>query len=168
MQTLPDLLAPNLRLVFIGTAAGAVSARVGAHYANASNKFWPTLHAVGLTPTQLQPHDFVRLLDFGIGLTDLCKTHSGMDRAIPPAHFDVAALRDKLTLAKPRAIAFTSKTGAALYLSTTTRALALGQQKRTGEDEPLIFVLPSPSGAAGPHWRIAPWRELAAWFHAGA
>lgn len=36
---LPDLLRPGLRVVFIGTAAGAASARAGAYYAGPGNQF---------------------------------------------------------------------------------------------------------------------------------
>jgi double-stranded uracil-DNA glycosylase len=164
-ETLPDLLFPHPRLVFIGTAAGAHSARVGAYYAKPGNKFWPTLHTIGLTPTRFAPHDFPNLRDLNIGLTDLCKTASGMDHQIAPERFDVAGLRAKLARVRPEAIAFTSKTGAALYLGATTRDIAYGRQVQHA-DEPIIFALPSPSGAAGSHWSIAPWRDLAAWFHA--
>ena len=47
---IPDLIRPGLRIVFCGTALGAASARAGAYYAGPGNKFWPTLHEVGLTP----------------------------------------------------------------------------------------------------------------------
>jgi TDG/mug DNA glycosylase family protein len=166
-EFLPDLLAPNLQLVFIGTAAGAHSAKVGAYYAKPGNKFWPTLHAVGLTPTLFAPHDFPQLLALGIGLTDLSKTGAGMDHQIAPESFDAPGLRAKLAAFAPRAIAFTSKRGAALYQNRATSDLAYGRQP----DEPgapACFVLPSPSGAAGPHWRIEPWEELGAWFRGAA
>jgi len=48
-HALPDLLRPNLDVVFVGTAAGRYSAALGAYYARPSNLFWPTLHKVGLT-----------------------------------------------------------------------------------------------------------------------
>src|SRR3546814_13773735 len=47
---LPDVLAPGLRLVFCGSAAGRKSAELGAYYAGPGNKFWPTLYEIGLTP----------------------------------------------------------------------------------------------------------------------
>lgn len=43
MPVPPDLLAPHLRLVFCGTAAGNVSAARGAYYAGPGNQFWPIL-----------------------------------------------------------------------------------------------------------------------------
>jgi double-stranded uracil-DNA glycosylase len=58
---LPDVLAPNLKVVFCGTAAGTQSAEVGAYYAGRGNKFWRTLYEIGLTPRQLAPHEFTSL-----------------------------------------------------------------------------------------------------------
>src|SRR3546814_7604122 len=54
---LPDVLAPGLRLVFCGSAAGRKSAELGAYYAGPGNKFWPTLYEIGLTPRHFRPQD---------------------------------------------------------------------------------------------------------------
>ena len=43
---LPDLLLPDLRVVFVGTAAGKRSAELGHYYAGRGNRFWRTLHEV--------------------------------------------------------------------------------------------------------------------------
>src|SRR5688572_21685403 len=79
----PDLLALGLRLVFCGTALGRKSAEARAYYANPTNMFWRTLHEVGLTPERLRPADYARLLEYGIGLTDLSKQHFGNDVELP-------------------------------------------------------------------------------------
>lgn len=79
---LPDLLSPGLRMVFCGTAASTASARARAYYAGPGNRFWPILHAAGLTPRLLAPAEFGLLTDWGIGLTDVSKTAQGMDREI--------------------------------------------------------------------------------------
>jgi TDG/mug DNA glycosylase family protein len=79
-DTLPDLLAGNLKLVIVGTAAGPTSARKRLYYAGPGNRFYRTLHEVGLTPIELPPSDYAKLLDYGIGLTDLAKGTSGPDR----------------------------------------------------------------------------------------
>ena len=65
---LPDVLAPGMRVVFCGTAPGAASARARAYYAGPGNRFWVTLHEVGLTPILLRPDEFARLPEFGVGL----------------------------------------------------------------------------------------------------
>ena len=68
---LPDVLVPGMRVVFCGTAPGTASARAGAYYAGAGNRFWTALHEVGLTPVLLRPTEFARLADFDLGLTDI-------------------------------------------------------------------------------------------------
>jgi TDG/mug DNA glycosylase family protein len=47
---LADLLATDLRVVFVGTAAGRRSAALGHYYAGRGNRFWRTLFDIGLTP----------------------------------------------------------------------------------------------------------------------
>ncbi len=155
---LPDVLAPNLRVVFCGTAAGTRSAREGAYYAHPGNYFWRTLFEIGLTPRRLSPHEFPNVLEFGIGLTDLAKLHFGSDHELPHDAFDAAALKRKIARYQPRIVAFTSKNAAVGYLG---RVLTYGEQE-TKIASSRVFVLPSPSGQARKFWNIGPWRELAA------
>lgn len=160
MPILPDVLEPGLAIVFCGTGAGAWSARVGAYYANPGNKFWPTLHEIGLTPHRIAPADFNNVLSFGIGLTDVAKEHVGQDTAIDLALVDALALRAKIERHEPRILAFTSKRAASLFLGLPTAAIPYGAQAGAiGATR--IHVLTSPSGQARPHWSIEPWRDLA-------
>jgi Uracil DNA glycosylase superfamily len=92
---LPDLLANNLDLVIVGTAAGRVSAKRGLYYAGPGNRFWRTLHEVGLTPIELQPDDYAKLLDYRIGLTDFAKGTCGADSNLKPADFGRMRLRSR-------------------------------------------------------------------------
>lgn len=156
---LPDRLAPGLKLWFVGTAAGPKSAKVGAYYAHRGNRFWRTLHATGITPRLYAPEEFPLLLDLGVGLTDFCKTDWGVDAHIAREAFDVTGFRRKVSRMKPRALAFTSKTAASLWLGRSTGRIATGRQEAT--EGPTVFVLPSPSGLATSYWSIAPWREAA-------
>ena len=154
---LPDLLAPGLDLVIVGMAASAESARCGAYYAHPGNRFWPTLYEVGLVPERLEPGAFRRLLDFGIGLTDLCKVQSGADRDLDARHLDAAAVRAKLARHRPAVAAFNGKTAARLTLG---RTVAYGPQDDVLAGVPL-FVLPSTSGRAARYWDISWWQALA-------
>lgn len=155
---LPDLLQPGLRVVFCGTAAGARSAQVGAYYAGQGNKFWRTIHAIGLTPRLLDPHEFRLLPTFGIGLTDIAKTYSGADKGLRVAHFDADGLRRKIALAAPRVLAFNGKRSAQALFDGTI--VAYGRQaERMGTTA--VYVLPSTSGAASGFWDTAYWQQLA-------
>jgi TDG/mug DNA glycosylase family protein len=157
---LPDVLMPDLRVVFCGTAPGTRSALEGAYYAHPGNYFWRTLFEVGLTPVRLAPPEYRRVLEFGIGLTDVAKHHFGSDADLPLAAFDAAALRRKLARYRPRIVAFTSKNAARAGLASGSRKLACGEQDvRIAGSR--VFVLSSPSGQARGFWNIEPWRELA-------
>ncbi len=156
----PDVLAPGLKVVFCGTALGRVSAERQAYYAHPGNFFWRTLHATGLTPERLASQDYRRVLDHGIGLTDLSKSHFGNDAELPEGAFDVAALRAKIEACQPGILAFTSKTGAAAFLNRPTGSLALGLQPET-EGRTRLWVLPSPSGQARIFWNQQSWQDLA-------
>jgi TDG/mug DNA glycosylase family protein len=156
----PDVLQPGLKIVFCGTALGRKSAEQKAYYANPGNFFWRTLYAVGLTPEQIKPQDYMRLLDHGLGATDLSKAHYGNDAELPADAFDIAALRHKIETFQPRVLAFTSKTGAAAFLGRPTGTLPLGFQPETVGDT-RICVLPSPSGQARIFWDQTAWQALA-------
>jgi TDG/mug DNA glycosylase family protein len=160
MDKLPDQLRRDLRLVFVGTAAGQRSADTGHYYAHPGNRFWRTLHEVGVTPRRYEPHEFPALLELGIGFTDLCKSGSGMDHQALASPVDIPAFRQKILLHRPKTIAFTSKKAASLFYGSPTKGIALGRQPRL-EVFPDIFVLSSPSGAASGHWSMAPWQALA-------
>ena len=153
---LPDVLRPGLKLVFCGTAAGKRSAAERAYYAHPGNLFWRALHEAGLTPRQLSPSEFPQLPDYGIGLTDLAKRHSGNDDELPRDAFDVPALIAKIERHAPRLLAFTSKNAARAVLGRTVH---YGLQTEViGTTQ--VFVLPSPSGQARGHWILAPWLML--------
>jgi TDG/mug DNA glycosylase family protein len=154
---LPDVLAPGLRVVFCGTAAGTASARAAAYYAHPQNRFWVTLHEVGLTPVVFHPSEFVRLPEFGIGLTDASKTAVGSDREVGRRGVDPARLAAAIGAAGPDHLAFNSKRSAELILG---RKVEYGRQPERIGGSP-VWVLPSTSPAARGSWDIEPWRDLA-------
>ena len=157
-DVLPDVLGPGLRVVFCGSAAGAVSARVGAYYAGPGNRFWPTLYREGLTPRILAPSEFGTVLRYRIGLTDICKTESGADSGLSGEADDAAALAAKIARHRPAVLAFNGKRAARVFLDAAT--IDYGEQPgRIGDT--LIHVLPSTSGAAQRWWDEAFWRRVA-------
>ena len=160
MEKLPDQLQAHLRLVFVGTAASQRSADLGHYYAHPGNRFWLTLHEVGITPRRYAPHEFPDLLKLSIGFTDLCKTGSGMDHQALAFPVDIPAFREKMRRYRPKTIAFTSKKAASLFYGCPTKAVTLGRQPPV-PDFAEAFVLASPSGAASGHWSVQPWQELA-------
>ena len=158
MSVLPDVLVSDLRVVFCGTAAGSASAQRRAYYAGPGNAFWPTLFEVGLTPCLLEPAQYATITQFGLGLTDLAKTVSGSDSVLLQEHFDRDGLGAKMRHFRPKILAFTSKRAGEEFIG---RSVEYGPAKET-IGSTLLFVLPSPSGAARRYWSQEPWRGLAA------
>ena len=159
-HVLPERLKPGLSLVFCGTAAGRQSALQKAYYAHSQNKFWRTLHEVGLTPHQFAPGDYPALWDLGIGLTDIAKFSYGMDHQLPRHSLGrgaADALRARILKIAPRFLAFTSLTAGRAVMGKS--AVTGRQDRKIGET--IVWVLPSPSPLASNHWDIAPWRALA-------
>ncbi|MGE5672328.1 MAG: mismatch-specific DNA-glycosylase [Mycobacterium leprae] len=71
LPPLPDYLAQELRILFIGFNPGERSAQLGHYYAHPSNRFWWLLWQAGLTDRLLSPQEDAALLQYGFGLTDL-------------------------------------------------------------------------------------------------
>jgi len=69
--TIPDVLAPDLRVLFVGINPGLVSGATGHHFARPVNRFWATLHGAGFTPRVLAPEEDASLLAYGLGVTNL-------------------------------------------------------------------------------------------------
>src|SRR5689334_19449659 len=105
MTILPDVLEPNLKVVFCGTAAGEASAKAGAYYAKSTNKFWRTLHNVGLTPHRFAPAEFPNVTQHGIGLTDLAQQVAGQDHTFAEGDFDFKGFEERILKYQPRMVA---------------------------------------------------------------
>ena len=155
---LDDLLAPDVKIVFCGTAAGKKSAAKREYYARPENKFWSILHEVGLTDRLLVPGEYRELLGFGIGLTDVVKGQSGGDSDIDFRESDPDAVKQKILNFSPAVLAFNGKKAAKVFLEC--KDIEYGaQDKPIGRT--LLFVAPSTSGAANGYWNEEFWYQLA-------
>jgi TDG/mug DNA glycosylase family protein len=75
---LPDYVAEDLAIIFVGTAASDISAATMHYYANPANRFWQLLYDAGFTGHLLSPAEDNTMVKYGLGLTDVVKTqHSG-------------------------------------------------------------------------------------------
>jgi double-stranded uracil-DNA glycosylase len=157
-DVLPDVLVPGLAAVFCGNAAGKVSALRGAYYAGPGNRFWSVLHEVGLTPIRLEPSEFQRLAEFGLGLTDACKVRFGSDAEVGTSHHDATRLEEAIKRTAPINLAFVGKRAAHVVLG---RRVDYGAQSESFVGA-RAWVMPSPSGLARRFWSVKPWQDLAA------
>jgi len=159
-DVLQDVLQDSLRVVLCGMAAGTASAKAKAYYAHKQNKFWKILYETGLTPALLQSHQYRDLLQHRIGLTDLVKTHSGMDHQIPISKLRLDAqtrLSHSVAAFGPKFLAFTSKAAGQGFLGGKRD---YGEQAERIADT-RIWILPSTSGAANGSWRPEIWHAFA-------
>ena len=70
-RTIPDVLGPDLDVVFVGINPGLWSGAVGHHFARPGNRFWKALHGSGFTDRLLSPLEDASLLERNLGLTNL-------------------------------------------------------------------------------------------------
>jgi mismatch-specific thymine-DNA glycosylase len=161
MRSLPDYLQPELDLVFVGFNPGERSAIVGHYYAGRGNAFWPLLYESGLLPEPLAYTEDYRLLEFGIGLTDLVKRPSRSSGNLSRAETRAGAvtLTAKLLTNAPRVVCFNGKGVYAWYANRSTVPLGV-QDDTIGQAR--VFVVPSTSGRNGRFTRA----EKAAYFRA--
>ncbi|MGB8590588.1 MAG: mismatch-specific DNA-glycosylase [Candidatus Acidiferrales bacterium] len=144
MRTLPDYLRKGMKLVVVGCNPGERSARVGHYYAGRGNQFWPILYESGVIPELLDYNDDKRLVEFGIGMTDLVKRPTKGIEDIERQEFAEGRvlLAQKLEELKPHVVAFNGKM---VYERFSGRTCKLGLQKETLYGA-RVFVLPSTSG----------------------
>jgi TDG/mug DNA glycosylase family protein len=154
----PDVLAPGLRMVFVGINPGRVSADARTHFANPRNDFWRLLAAARLTSRLYEPHEQFALLEEGIGVTNAAYRTTSGSGDLRRADFTGSAERLEriATELKPAWLAFVGKEA---YRGVFGMRPELGAQERTlGETE--LFVLPSTSPANA----AVPWDERLLWF----
>ena len=141
-----DLLAPGLRLVFCGYNPSLTSGSSGHHYAHPGNRFWRVLFASGLTDRLYAPEEDERLLDLGIGFTNLVPrpTRRADELTREEIRAGAEALRVKLERFRPRVVAYTG-IGVYKWFRATSKA-GWGVQEDAAVAGVTDVVLPSPSG----------------------
>ncbi len=70
-RRLRDIIAPDLRVLFVGINPGIYTAAIRRHFGRPGNRFWPALHAGGFTSRVLSPFENTELLKLGYGITNL-------------------------------------------------------------------------------------------------
>jgi len=141
-----DLLRPGLTLVFCGYNPSLTSGRSGRHYAHPGNRFWRVLFASGITGRLYAPEEDERLLDLGIGFTNLVSrpTRRADELTREEIRAGAAELRDKLERLEPRVVAYTGIGVYRWFLATSK--VDWGVQDNSAVTGVTDVVVPSPSG----------------------
>lgn len=144
-KRVPDVIAPGLKVLFVGINPGLYSGAVGHHFARPGNRFWPVLHNAGFTPRQLSPAEEQELLKYGYGITNIVNRTTAVATELDQEELQAGGKRliAKIKRNQPRIAAI---------LGVQAFRIAFGKPKaRFGPQEERIgssriWVLPNPSG----------------------
>jgi double-stranded uracil-DNA glycosylase len=149
-RAVPDLIAPDLKVLFCGINPSLYSAATGHHFARPGNRFWPALYRAGFTPRLLKPWEEELLLQEGMGITNLVSraTATAAELTNDELRSGRQILARKVRRFRPRCVAMV---GIGAY------RVAFGRPRATIglQPEPLgasaVWVLPNPSGLNANH-----------------
>ncbi len=144
-KPVPDVIAPRLKVLFVGINPGLYSGAVGHHFARPGNRFWPVLRKAEFTGQQLSPAEERELLKHGYGITNIVNRSTAAAAELAPRELKAGGRRlvAKIKRYHPRVVAI---------LGLQAFRVAFGQPKaRFGPQEERIgasqiWVLPNPSG----------------------
>src|SRR3954452_24314734 len=106
-RKVPDLIAPDLKVLICGINPGIYSGATGLHFARPGNRFWKVLHLAGFTPRQLDPSEEDQLLSLGYGITCFVERTTARADELSKQEFVEGGrcLLKKLDIDKPRTLA---------------------------------------------------------------
>ena len=146
MPRISDILAPNLRALFVGINPGLRSAALGHNFAGKGNPFWRLLYAARLIDRPLAFVEERHLLDYGLGITNVCArpSRSASELTRDELAAGAKALERKVRRLQPRAVVLV---GLTIYQQIYRRDATPGpgaKPQRFGGAR--LFVVPNPSG----------------------
>jgi TDG/mug DNA glycosylase family protein len=147
----PDLVGPDMRLLFVGINPGLLTAARQVHFGNPANRFRPALVTTGLLgpPPDGQPGmteaDLATLRARGVGITNLVPFATARADELTRAQLEAgrSRLEDFVSEHRPRAVAVLGITAYRTAFQRR-RATAGRQPEPIGEAE--LWVVPNPSG----------------------
>jgi TDG/mug DNA glycosylase family protein len=153
-RTVPDVIAPGLRVLFCGINPGLYTAAIGHHFGRPGNRFWPVLHDAGFTPRRFAPWEERELLPLGFGITNVVPrtTATAAELSVDEIVAGGAALAAKVRRHTPRVLA---------VLGIGAYRTAFGVPAATPGPQPApigatqVWVLPNPSGLNANYQRDA-------------
>ncbi len=144
-KAVPDVIAPGLKVLFVGINPGLYTAAIGHHFGRPGNRFWPALHAAGFTGRLLSPYEERELLKLGYGITNIVNRATATADELSQEELVEGGrkLEARVLEVWPGAVVVL---GIGAYRSAFGRPkAALGLQPETiGEAK--LWVLPNPSG----------------------
>ena len=144
-RAIPDVLAPDLKVLFCGINPSLYSGAVGHHFARPGNRFWPALAGSGFTDRLLSPFEDAALPAYGLGCTNLVNRATARADQLGPEELKAGATRLRVVVSRlrPRWLAVLG-IGAYRLALGDARAAAGPQEVRI--DRTRVWLLPNPSG----------------------
>jgi len=160
---LPDLLGPDLLVLFCGINPGLRSAELGQHFARPGNRFWKLLHGGGFTDRVLRPSEQDLLPSFGVGITNLVErpTAAASELTSSELRDGRARLVHKVRTIEPRCLAVL---GMQAYRTAFRQPKAAIGPQPEGIGNVLVWLLPNPSGLQAAY-QLAEMTELFGQLH---
>jgi TDG/mug DNA glycosylase family protein len=143
--SVPDVIGPGLRVLFVGINPGLYSGAVGHHFARPGNRFWKALHGAGFTDRVLSPFEEEELLSVGVGITNLVDRATATADELEPEELRgaVGRLVAKVERHQPGFVALLSLTA---YRVAFDRAGATVGRQEDSVAGSRVWLLPNPSG----------------------
>lgn len=157
-NTVPDVIAPRLKVLFVGVNPSLYSAAVGHHFARPGNRFWPALHAAGWTDRRLTGFEDGQLPDYGCGITNFVERATARADELSAEELKDGVRRLNRKVAQYR-IACVAFLGITAYRTAFHRKrVVVGRQD--GEfGGAAVWVLPNPSGLNA-HYQLPDFTRL--------
>lgn len=144
-ETLPDIIAPGLSVLFCGINPGMQAVARGQHFAGRGNRFWRTIHLAGFTAQQIPPDQDHLILRYQCGLTSVVERPTARADLLTCQDFSSArgGFERKVGRYRPCFVAFLGK--AAYAALSGLGNVGWGPQLGALMDS-AVWVLPNPSG----------------------
>ncbi len=157
-KTVPDVIAPGLKVLFCGINPGLYSAAIGHHFGRPGNRFWPAIYAAGITPRLLSPYEDHTLLAYGCGITNVVDRATATAEELTRAEFIAGgkALEEKVRRYTP---CFLAVLGLMAFRSAFNRPQAHTGPQFESIGDTRLWILPNPSGLNA-HYRLADLADL--------
>lgn len=146
LKLVNDHIKENLKILFVGFNPSIRSSETGHHFANPNNRFWRILNDAGLTPRKFEAAEDAKLLDLGMGITNIVARPTKAADEITKEEYKEGKeiLRNKIELLKPRVVCFVGKGVYQEY--SGMKNVPWGRQAKPVVPGTIDFVAPSSSG----------------------
>ena len=150
-KSIPDVVAPGLRLLIVGINPGLHTAAVQAPFSRRGNRFYPALYRAGIVDHLIdasegfQPGDREHILARGVGMTTLVAGATARADELSTQQLldGAAALEPRIAALRPAVVAMLGVTAYRVAFGRPKAAVGKQPETLAGAE---LWVVPNPSG----------------------